>query len=127
MFVIKIAVLGIAGMILSVMLKNTRAEYAVFIGLGTTILIFFHILARMNLIVNELNEFIEVMGIEQKYLGVLVKMIGITYVMEIASGICKDGGCTSIAAQIEMFGRLSIMGIGMSVIVTLVDSIVRQL
>lgn len=125
--VIKVAVIGMTGMILSVMLKNTKSEYSVLIGLATAVLLFFYIAARVNGIIDDIKSFEKIMGINQKYIMALLKMTGITYITEVAAGICRDGGASSSAAQIEMFGRLSIMGIGMSVIVTLVNTITAGL
>lgn len=125
--VIKVAVIGITGMILSVMLKNTKSEYSVFIGLATAVLLFFYIAARINSIIDDIKNFEKILGINQKYIMALLKMTGITYITEVASGICRDGGASSSATQIEMFGRLSIMGVGMSVIVTLINTIMAGL
>ena len=46
-------------------------------------------------------------------------MIGITYVAEFASGICKDSGYGSLGNQIEIFGKLSILGISMPILLAL--------
>jgi stage III sporulation protein AD len=127
MAVIKIAVIGMSGMVLSVMLKNVRAEYAVLIGLATTVVLFYFILTRLGLILDDVSELMELIGVDERYFGILVKMTGITYLTEMAAGICRDGGCQSIATQIEMFGKLSIMGIGMSVIVMLMNTILTGL
>ena len=46
-------------------------------------------------------------------------MVGITYVAEFASGICKDAGYGSLGNQIEIFGKLSILGISMPILLAL--------
>lgn len=127
MAVIKIAFIGITGMILSVTLKNIRGEYSVVIGLATTVLIFYFVVSKIGYIVDGIETFVRMSGINEKYIGALIKMTGITYLTEIAGGICKDGGCQSIASQIEMFGRISIMGIGMSLVITLMDTVILSL
>lgn len=127
MAIIKIAFIGITGMILSVMLKNIRGEYSAAIGLATTVLIFYYVVSKISYIVDGIEDFVEMSGISERYIGALIKMTGITYLTEIAGGICKDGGCQSIASQIEMFGRISIMGIGMSLVVTLMDTVILSL
>lgn len=127
MAVTKIAVIGITGMILSVMLKNIRAEYSVVIGLATAVLIFYFAVSKIGYLIDDIKAFIEMSGINEKYVGALIKMAGITYLTEIAGGICKDGGCQSIANQIEMFGRISIMGIGLSLVVTLMNTVILGL
>ena len=57
------------------------------------------------------------------YVGTLVKMLGITYVAEFSSSICKDAGYQTIAQQIEIFGKLAILVLSMPVLLALLDTI----
>ena len=50
-------------------------------------------------------------------------MIGITYVAEFSSGICKDAGYQTIAVQIEIFGKLMILVLSMPILTALLDTI----
>ena len=62
-------------------------------------------------IVNFMKELIEKLPIKSDYLGVILKMLGVTYVAEFASNICKDAGYQAIAGQIEMFAKLAIVAL----------------
>ena len=57
------------------------------------------------------------------YLTMILKMIGITYVAEFAVNLCKDAGCQTIAGQIELFAKLSILVISMPVILAFMETI----
>ena len=70
--------------------------------------------------VREIGSFLQIEG---SYLGVLLKMLGITYVAEFASNICKDSGYQTIASQIQLFGKLSVLALGMPVLLTLLRTI----
>nr|WP_255493846.1 MULTISPECIES: stage III sporulation AC/AD family protein [unclassified Blautia] len=50
-------------------------------------------------------------------------MIGITYIGQFSSGICKDAGYASTGAQIDLFCRLSVMVLSMPVLLALLDTI----
>ena len=50
-------------------------------------------------------------------------MIGITYIAEFASGICKDTGYQTIAVQIEIFSKLTILAMGVPVLLALLETI----
>ena len=52
-----------------------------------------------------------------------MKMIGITYLAEFSSGICKDAGYQTIAAQVEMFGKLTILVLSLPILLTLLKTI----
>ena len=56
-------------------------------------------------------------------MSIQLKMAGVTYVAEFASGICKDAGYQNIAVQIEIFTKLTILAIGMPVLLSLLELI----
>lgn len=41
----------------------------------------------------------------QSYLTLLFKVVGITWISELVSGICKDSGYSAVASQVELFGK----------------------
>ena len=47
----------------------------------------------------------------------------ITYICELCSGICKDAGYSSVAGQIEIFGKLSVLAAGMPILLAILESI----
>ena len=61
--------------------------------------------------------------INRVYLTTLLKITGVTYIAEFASGICKDAGYGSIANQIEIFGKLSILAMSMPIVLALLEAL----
>ena len=53
----------------------------------------------------------------------ILKMIGITYIGQFSSGICKDAGYSAIAGQIELFCKLAIMAVSMPILLALLETI----
>ena len=70
-----------------------------------------------------MNRLRESFPIDSSYLTVLVKIIGITYIGQFSSGICKDAGYASTGAQIDLFCRLSVMVLSMPVLLAILDTI----
>ena len=48
-------------------------------------------------------------GIPTAYVGVLVKIIGIAYLVQFGAQVCKDAGESAIATRVEMGGRILIL------------------
>ena len=65
----------------------------------------------------------ECLPVDGSYITTLLKMIGITYIGQFSSGICKDAGYASTGAQIDLFCRLSVMVLSMPVLLALLDTI----
>lgn len=123
MTIVTIAVVGIIAVLLAVQLKSVKAEYAVYLGLCAAVVIFFYGISKLETIMETVKKFQEYIKINNVYLATLMKMIGITYVAEFSSGICKDAGYSSIGNQIEIFGKLSILAISMPILLALMETL----
>lgn len=123
MDIIKIAILGIVGALLAIMLKGNKKEYELFVTLGVSLCIFYFIISKLQLVISVINRMQEYVNLDNSYIAILIKMIGITYVSEFSANLCKDAGYQAVAGQIEMFGKLSILAISMPVILVLLETI----
>lgn len=123
MDIIKIAILGIVGALLGIMLKGQKKEYELFVMLGVSLCIFYFIITKLQLVVSVINRMQDYVNLDTSYIAILIKMIGITYVSEFSANLCKDAGYQAVAGQIEMFGKLSILAISMPVILVLLETI----
>ena len=54
---------------------------------------------------------------------ILIKMLGIAFTAEFSSNLCRDVGYSSVAAQIELIGKLSILLISAPIVEALLDTI----
>ena len=123
MDILQIAVLGMVGTLLGVMLKEQKKEYELFVTLGVSLCIFYFILSKLELVLAVISQMQDYVKLDAGYIAILMKMIGITYVAEFSSNLCKDAGYQAVAGQIEMFGKLSILVISMPVLLALLETI----
>ena len=78
-------------------------------------------LERLRDAVDSLGRIGNYIKVDQRFFGTMMKMIGITYLAEFSSGICKDAGYQSIASQIEIFSKLTILAMGLPILQTLLE------
>lgn len=120
---LKLAFVGVIGAVIAVQFKGIKAEYSIFIGLATSFIILFGIVDKLSVIIEAINKIQGYITVNTVYITTLVKIIGITYVAEFASGICKDAGYSSIASQIEVFAKISVMALSMPILLALLETI----
>ena len=120
---LKVAAIGLVSALLAMQLKQVKAEYSNYIALAAGILIFAFTLSKLDTITKTINQIQNYISIDSAYVGILVKMIGITYLSEFACNICRDAGYHSIAGQIEIFAKLTIMGLSLPVSLALLETI----
>lgn len=123
MNIIQIAVLGVVGVLLAVQLKQERAEVAIYLCIAISVLAFFGIMDSMEVLVETIREIGSFVAIEASYITTLLKMLGITYLAEFSSGICKDAGYQTVAVQIEMFAKLTILVLSLPILLALLRTI----
>ena len=123
MSVLTIGILGIAGALLAVELKGLKGEYGIYLVAAVGLVIFFYGITKLKTVIETIRQVQSYIRLNRMYLEVLLKMIGITYIGQFASGICKDAGYQNIAVQIEIFTKLTILAIGMPVLLSLLELI----
>ena len=123
MDVIQIGILGVAGALLAVQFKSGKSEYGIYISVALSLVIFFAILGRLEIMIDVIKQINSYIDMDVAYVGTLVKMLGITYVAEFSSSICKDAGYQTIAQQIEIVGKLAILVLSMPVLLALLDTV----
>ncbi len=120
---IKMAFLGIAGVLLALQLKPFKADYAMYIGLAVGLLIFAFCVSRVEQVIRQFDQIKTYLNGAEQYLSILLKVIGITYICEFSAGICKDAGYQSVASQIELLGKVSVMFAGLPILFATIERI----
>ncbi len=123
MTVVTMAAAGLVAVLLAVQLKSVKNEYGIYLVMAAGLFMFLHGLGKMGVILDTLREIRAKIPVSQTYLDTLLKMVGITYVAEFSSGICKDAGYGAVGTQIEMFGKLSILAVSMPVFLALMETL----
>lgn len=120
---IRIALIGIVAVMFAAHFKGTKSEFGVYIGIAASFLIIYFGISKLEIILNAIKKIESYISINQAYLGILVKIIGITYIAEFSSNLCKDAGHAAIANQIELVGKLTILAISMPILLALLDTV----
>lgn len=123
MDVMQIAILAVAGVLLAVQFKSGKTEYGIYLGVTLSIFIFFQILGKLGVMLEILKTIGEFLPLDTVYIGTLLKMLGITYVAEFSASICQDAGYQTIARQIEILGKISILVMSMPILLSLLQTI----
>lgn len=120
---IQIALLGVVGTLLALQFKSGKSEYGIYVSLAVSLFLFLCMLSRLEIFVRTVKKIADYIKLDAGQMSILLKMAGVTYVAEFASGICKDAGYQNIALQIEIFTKLTILAIGMPVLLSLLELI----
>ncbi len=120
---ITVAVMGILSVLLAVQVKALKPEFGVYMSLAVCLALFGAVSGRLELLVDSIRQIQSYISLDAGYLGILMKMAGITYIAELASDLCKDAGYQAVSGQIELFGKLALLAVSMPVILALLETV----
>lgn len=96
---------------LALLLKKEKGELALLVGIAASVLIFGYTLSRISFILDFLRELMDTLPVDPALLKALLKMLGITYVADFSASVCREAGYGSVAGQMELFAKLSIVAL----------------
>lgn len=120
---VQIGMIGVLGALLAIQFKGGKTEYGIYMSVAVSIVLFLCIVDRLEIFVRTIDEISRYISVDTGYLSTMLKMIGITYISEFSSSICKDTGYQTIAVQIEVFSKLTILAMGMPILLALLETI----
>ena len=123
MDILQISVIAIVGIVTAIVLKGYKPEFSIFIIIALS----FFLAAKGIGILSEVKAELELIQSfyqeNQYYYRILFKIVGITYLCEFTSGICKDAGYQSVSGQVELLGKMLFLVSGMPVLLAIVETL----
>lgn len=123
MSVFKIVLMGLAAVLLAMQVKQTKPEYGIYISIAVGVFVMAYAASQLTIITEGLQKIAAFISVDMQYLSILFKVIGIAYLCEFASNICKDSGYQSVAGHVELAGKLTILVMSMPIIMSLLDTV----
>lgn len=121
MEIIKIAFMGILTALLYVLLRQLKPEIAPLLVVGGASVIIIMISDSLLSFSGEAFELLSLAGIEKENISVLFKALGICIVTQFAADICYDNSCSSVAAAVELAGKVGALTLAMPMLKTVAN------
>lgn len=123
MNIINLCLIAITGVITAVIIKGFKQEFSILIMITLSMIFFSWMLGVFYEIYDQFESIISELEQNKSFYKILFKIVGITYICEFSSGICKDAGYSSIASQIEIMGKMLVFLSGVPVLVSVIETI----
>ena len=123
--VIKIIGIALIALIIIIIIKQYKPEFAIYISLVAGVIILALVIGNLTNVINLLKDISTRSGINNKFLGILLKMTGIAILTEFAISICKDAGENAIASKVEIGSKVIIISLSVPIISNLLEVILK--
>ena len=107
--------------------KDKRSDISILVLLIAGISIFIYSLTKINQILIFINTISEKAGINTLYIGIILKVLAIAYLVSFASEICRDSGAQSLGSKVELIGKIFILLLAIPILMAVLDSILQIL
>lgn len=127
MEIIKIIGIGLTALIVIIILKQYRPEFAVYISIIAGVFILLLSISQISAVINLLRDLSSKANVNSGFLGIILKITGIAILTEFAVSICQDSGESSIANKVDIGGKVIIITISLPIISSLLETILKVL
>lgn len=127
MDIIKIVGIAFVTLIVVIILKQYKPEFAMYASILGGAIILFMSLGKLEGIIRLLENISQKTAINGEFLGILIKITGIAFLTEFAVSVCKDAGETAIANKVDLGGKVIIVAISIPIVSALLETVVKVL
>ena len=120
-------IIGVAlvGTIIHLILKQTNPEMALLSSLVTCLIILSLVLSFFGDIITKIMAYISGLGVESEIITYLIKILGISYVVEFMVDIAEEAGAGAIAGKVVLAGKIILAGLGLPILFDIVDMLLE--
>ncbi|SCH12106.1 stage III sporulation protein AD [uncultured Clostridium sp.] len=125
MEVMQLVGIAIISTTLCLVIKKDRPEIANFIAIITGVIILLSVIFKLNFIIEGIQDLANKANIPNMYITLIIKLIGIAYIMEFAIQLCNDCGEKNIASKLEFGGKVIVMTMSFPILLSIVEMILN--
>jgi len=116
-----------AVIILRLLRQEGYTGYAVLLSTVVGILVFLFVVNHLRTVLTALADLTAGAQVNFLFLDTLLKVVGIAYIAEFGSQVCKDANEEMVASKIEFAGKILILLLAVPIILLVLESIINFL
>ena len=125
MNLIAVAFAAVIVVLIAIKIKDMDSVYGVFLSMAGCVMVMYFVVSRFRQITDYIDRITAYISVNITYIDVILKMIGLAYVCQFSSDLCRDAGYNAIASQVEMAGKISLILLSMPVLMSVIDLVVK--
>ena len=125
MEILKLVAVGVVMSVIAILLKSVKPELSVMVTIAGSVLMLLFIINYFTEIFNTFYQIISKSGIDSNIFWIVIKIIGVGYLVEFGANICTDSGNSGIADKIVLGGKIIIFLMAMPIVTSLFNIILE--
>ena len=125
MEIMKLVGFALAAVILTLFIGEQHKMSGNLISIFACSLLLILLLPQLQVIFAIINDLSTKMSLEDTYLKIIFKIIGIAYIAEFGYQLCKDAGESAIASKVQLAGKVLILVLASPIVLALIELITQ--
>ncbi len=123
MSALQFAAFGVGAAVIALLLRRVRPEAGTMVALSGGVMLALAALPLLTQVVENIAALAQSGGIQDGYMAQLLKVGGISLLMDFAAQTCRDAGEEGLAMKVEFAGRVMLISLSLPVMQTLLGQI----
>ena len=102
--------------VLSVLFKQYKPEYTVYINIVSGAVILLFVIGFVTEPLFKIHDALQKAGLSSDYFYILLKCLGICYITSFIGDLCKDSGQTSLEGKVYLIGKSAVFVMSFSLL-----------
>ena len=118
-----LVIVGVAfvGVVINIILKNTKPEIAILSSVVAVLIIMSCVLEILSDIITKFMAYVANFGAASGIFSYLCKILGLSYIIEFMVDVAEDSGSKVIADKVAFAGKILMAGVSLPVLFDLID------
>ena len=125
--ILKIVAVGLITCIATLIIKPIRNDFSIFIAIAGGLIVIALIINYLTGIFATFSNLINLTGLDSSLYSLLIKIIGIGYLIEFTASICSDTGNSSLGDKVLLGGKVVIMVMALPIVISILNIIMEIL
>ena len=127
MNILSIISIALVSVIIINLVNKYNADFSVVATVVAGIILLVSIVGYFTDIIDRFEQIVNLTGINDDIFSVVLKVVGLSYITQFSSDICKDFGVGSIAQKVELAGKIAIFTVALPIVSGMINMVMELL
>lgn len=125
--IFKIIAIGLITCLATMIVRPIRSDFAVIIAIVGGLIILFMVVNYLSSVFETFRNIIGITGLNSSLYTLLLKIIGVGYLVEFTAGICSGTGNSSLGDKVLLGGKIIILVMALPIITNILQIVMELL
>ncbi len=119
--------LALVTTVLLLFLRQEKPQMAVLLSITFGVVVFFMIIGKLSFVIEAVAQVARRAEVNFFFLSTVLKILGVAYLAEFASAVCRDAGEQAVAQKVEFAAKVIIAVLALPILIAILESLMEMM